>query len=130
EELKGILAHVGMAAQLRPRAFRGHVRHRLQREVDEVSDALDVEHRRILALFQDDAGQARDHFANLRARAARQSPRRRVMATYASRARSRPQMAAAKASLASSRPGSGLPSTIATIRPTRCFSAPHVRVPA
>src|SRR5439155_7249003 len=130
EQLQRILADVRVAAKLRPCAFRGHVRHRLQGEVDEVSDALDVEHCRIFTLFQDDTGEARDHFANLRARAARQSLRGWATATSGSPARSRPQMAAARASPASSRPGSGIPSTTATIRPTCCFSARPVPVTA
>src|SRR5258706_12308323 len=40
-----------------------------------------------------------------------------------SRARRSPQIAAARASLASNLPGSGIPSTTATIRPTWSFSA-------
>src|SRR5205814_3228781 len=104
--------------------------HRLQREMDEVTHPLHFEDRRIATLFQDGSGEAGDHFANLRASALRQSLRRRGADASGSRARSTPQMAAASASLASNRAGSGIPSTMATILPTCSFSARPVPVTA
>src|SRR5215475_7100534 len=96
----------------------------------QVPDALHVEHHRIAALLQKDAREPRDHFANLRASAVRQSPRDRRVEASGSRARRTPQIAAANASLASIRPCTGIPRTAATIRPTCSFSARPVPVTA
>ena len=130
EELQGVLANMRVAAELRACAFGRQPGHGLQREMDQISHALHVEDRGVAALLQHRPGEPRDHFANLRASAVRQSVRGRGADASGSRARSTPQMAAASASLASNRAGIGIPSTRATILPTCSFSARPVPVTA
>ena len=68
EQLQRILADVRVAAQLDPVALRGQRAHRLQREVDQVPHAADIDDRRLGALLQKDARKPGDH---LRPRALR-----------------------------------------------------------
>src|SRR6202171_1004842 len=76
EELQAVVADVRVAAKLRAATLRRKPAHRLQREVHQIPDALHVEDHDVAALLDYHPRQPPDHFANLRASAARPSPRR------------------------------------------------------